>query len=70
MSTTKSIVRLALVIAALAATACADVMTEPSRAPNGARAHRDTTVGELADTLNCRSGWVIMNGRVVCDETN
>jgi hypothetical protein len=70
MSAVKSIVRLTLVVAALATAACADSMTAPSRMPASVKANRDTTVGTLADTLNCRAGWVIMDGRVICDESH
>jgi hypothetical protein len=45
--------------------ACADSATAPTLA--GAKAARDTTTGFLGDTLNCRSGYAIIDGRVVCD---
>jgi hypothetical protein len=49
----------------VATLACADSATAPS--PTGAKAPRDTSTGFIpGDTLDCRSGWEIQGGRVVC----
>ena len=45
--------------------ACADSATAPS--PSGAKAARDTTTGFIGDTLMCRSGYTIQEGRIVCN---
>jgi phenylalanyl-tRNA synthetase alpha subunit len=47
--------------------ACADATTTPQ--PHGARAARDTTVIQ-GDTTLCRTGWVVVSGRYVCNETS
>ena len=44
------------------AVACVDSPTAPARI--GAKAARDSIV--YSDTLQCRSGWEISTGRVVC----
>lgn len=46
------------------AVACGTPTTSPEAA--GTRAPRDTTTFE-GDTTTCRSGWVIINGRVACN---
>lgn len=45
--------------------ACADSATAPT--PAGAKAPRDTTTGFIGDTMMCRSGWSIIDGRIVCN---
>ena len=47
--------------------ACADATTAPQ--PHGARAARDTTGFIQGDTLACRTGWSVIQGRYVCNET-
>ena len=44
--------------------ACADAPTSPT--PRGVRAAKDST-GIQGDTTLCRSGWLIDNGKVVCN---
>ncbi len=48
----------------VALTACVDTLTAPPTP--GKRALRDTTAVE-GDPSLCRSGYHIINGRVVCD---
>ena len=59
-------VRIALFILLTTVVACSNTLTAPGPVA-GQRATRDTTL-YLADTLNCRSGYTIINGRVVCSE--
>jgi hypothetical protein len=54
----------AFVGAVTLAAACGHPTTSPEAA--GTRAPRDTTTFE-GDTTTCRSGWVIINGRVACN---
>jgi hypothetical protein len=52
-------------VALVTAAACADSITQP--AIPGKRAARDTVPPEIeGDTLMCRSGWLIINGRYEC----
>ena len=60
------IFRFALFAALTSVAACADSLTSPSARSH--RATRDTVPPNLADTLNCRGGYTIVNGRVVCNE--
>lgn len=53
-------------IIAIGAVACVDSPTSPQ--VTGKRALRDTTVIIGTDTVTCRSGFHIVNGRVVCSE--
>lgn len=64
MSSQSRVFSLVLGALALAAVACADSSTAPQ--PAGARAARDTTGFIAGDTLQCRSGWIIDQGRYVC----
>jgi len=47
------------------AVACVDSPTSPQ--VKGKRSVRDTTVVS-GDSTACRSGWVIMNGRIICNQ--
>ena len=58
--------RIVLFLATLATAACVDASTAPVTSPVEGRAVRDTTVID-GDSTQCRSGFVIINGRVVCD---
>jgi hypothetical protein len=51
-------------IALVSVVACADSPTQPT--VPGARAARDTIPPIEGDTLDCRSGWTVINGRYVC----
>lgn len=51
-------------IALIGLAACESSFTSPQ--VTGKRAQRDTTVA-MGDTINCRSGWQITGGRVVCN---
>lgn len=56
----------ALVMAASAITlaACADAATSPDATLARAR----QTFRIEGDTLDCRNGWTVLNGRYVCNE--
>jgi hypothetical protein len=51
-------------MALVTAAACADSITQPTIP--GKRAARDTVPEIEGDTLMCRSGWLIINGRYEC----
>jgi len=60
--------RVFLALAAIAVVAACDTRpTEPT--PSQARVQTLGTAGAatLGDTTQCRSGWVIINGRYVCN---
>jgi hypothetical protein len=66
MSAKSRVFSLVGAVVLVATLACADTsITAPT--PDGAKAARDTTTGFLGDTVNCRSGWQVIGGRVVCD---
>lgn len=51
-------------IMVVGAVACVDSPTSPQ--VKGKRSLRDTTVIVGTDTVTCRNGYIIFNGRVVC----
>lgn len=55
---------LAIALTLVAAVACVDSPTSPQAA--GKRSMRDTTVLE-GDSTECRTGWSVSNGRIVCN---
>ena len=57
-----AIIRLAVLVACVSATACVDTATAP-RTPAASRAFRDT----VGDTTACKSGYSVMDGRYVCN---
>jgi hypothetical protein len=64
--------RFLLLVLAMTVAGCADRIIAPDRFAHGARASLDDDGeggGEPTwdDTLSCRSGWTIINGRIVCD---
>jgi hypothetical protein len=63
-TTTRSLVgsaiRVALVVAALSAAACADAATAPTIAKRAKAATDSTTT--------CRGGFIIIDGRTVCSD--
>ena len=64
--------RVFLALAAIAVVAACDTRpTEPSPTPTPSQVRVQTlgTAGAatLGDTTQCRSGWVIINGRYVCN---
>ena len=59
--------RVLLFVALTGVASCADAVTGP-RQPAGARAARDTVPPNPADTADCRHGYTIMYGRVICSE--
>jgi hypothetical protein len=67
MSAKARVLSLLGAILVVSAVACADSSTAPQ--PVGARAPRDTSGFIAGDTLECRSGWVINQGRYVCSES-
>lgn len=54
-------------IAIVATVACVDSSTAPQ--VSGERANRDTSAIIQGDSTECRSGYTIFNGRIVCNET-
>lgn len=56
----KYVVRVALFASAVAAIACS-TPTAPTVA------NKKPATKDLADTLECRSGWTVVQGRVVCN---
>jgi hypothetical protein len=56
--------RLAVVIVTVSAIACVDQVTAPSPVNVKAKAMRDSLLG---DSTQCHSGFVIINGRIVCN---
>jgi hypothetical protein len=54
-------------VAIVATVACVDSPTAPQ--VNGDRASLDTTTFVQGDSTECRSGYTIFNGRIVCNET-
>ena len=51
-------------VALVSIVACADSPTDPT--VMGTRAARDTIPPIEGDTLECRNGWNVVNGRYVC----
>lgn len=49
----------------VSAAACRNAPTSPEM--TGRRSPRDTALAFVGDTTACRSGWVIINGRVACN---
>jgi hypothetical protein len=67
MSAKARVLSLLGAILVMSAVACADSSTAPQ--PTGARAPRDSSTGFIqGDTLECRGGFIIANGRYVCNE--
>jgi hypothetical protein len=65
MSAKARVLSLLGAILVMSAVACADSSTAPQ--PTGARAPRDSSTGFIqGDTLQCRSGWVVIQGRYSC----
>ena len=57
----KYVVRVVLFASAVVAVACS-TPTAPTAVNN-----KKPSLKDLTDTLECRSGWTIVNGRVVCN---
>lgn len=53
-------------IAIVATVACVDSSTAPQ--VSGERANRDTSAIIQGDSTQCRSGFVISSGRIICNE--
>lgn len=59
----KQLVRLAIIIAAIGAIACADAMTASAVNKRG-----KPTADLTGDSTLCRSGFAIVDGRIICNE--
>jgi hypothetical protein len=64
MSPKSRVLSLLGALALVTTVACADSSTAPQ--PSGKRSLRDTTVLQGDSTL-CRSGYSVINGRIVCN---
>ena len=66
MSAKSRVFSLVGAVVLVATLACADTsITAPT--PDAAKAARDTTTAFLGDAINCRSGWDVIGGRVLCN---
>ena len=54
----------AAAVSLVALSACADSLTDPTT--HGKRALKDTTTIE-GDSTMCRSGYILVGGRIVCN---